>query len=119
MTLNPHFQPPSGDKRDWLSYAPYWSPDPNCPTAKTEPEKCPYVKTDGVTNPDIYNLTSESDTEAMASAVKVLSMAFYLFDEEKYAARAAEVLRMWFLNNQTRFVDFNTTDPVCRVSALV
>src|SRR5688500_222139 len=45
VTLNDHV-PPSGDKRDYLSQAPYWWPDPD------KPDGLPYIRRDGRTNPD-------------------------------------------------------------------
>src|SRR5262245_27147714 len=38
--------PPSGDKHDYLSMAPYWWPDPDKPDGK------PYIRKDGRVNPE-------------------------------------------------------------------
>lgn len=44
--------PPSGDKRDYMSLATYWWPDP------PKPDGLPYIKRDGQTNSDRPNLGS-------------------------------------------------------------
>src|SRR6478672_10362388 len=38
--------PPSGDKHDYFSLSPYWWPDP------AKPDGLPYIRRDGVTNPE-------------------------------------------------------------------
>jgi len=38
--------PPSGDKHDYFSLSPYWWPD------STKPSGLPYIRRDGVTNPE-------------------------------------------------------------------
>src|SRR5688572_20501823 len=39
--------PPSGDKHDYMSLAPYHWPDPN------KPDGLPYIRKDGQTNPEV------------------------------------------------------------------
>ncbi len=85
---------PSGDKHDYISCAPYYWPDPANPTG-------PYIRRDGeknvaVTTPDKNNMGT------MANSVISLSLAYNLTSEEKYAAKAVENLRIWFLNPQTK-----------------
>src|SRR5262245_22084518 len=43
--------PPSGDKHDYMSQAPYWWPDPSKPDGR------PYIRKDGQRNPEINALT--------------------------------------------------------------
>ena len=43
--------PPSGDKHDYMSQAPYWWPDP------TKPDGSPYIRKDGERNPEIDKIT--------------------------------------------------------------
>src|SRR5512142_174353 len=38
--------PPSGDKHDYLSFGPYWWPDPK------KPNGLPYIRRDGEVNPE-------------------------------------------------------------------
>jgi hypothetical protein len=87
--------PPSGDKHDYMSLSPYWWPDPSKPDGK------PYIRKDGQFNPerDKYDLPR---MEAMADAVGELSLGYYFTGDEKYAAKAAELMRGWFFDPATR-----------------
>lgn len=90
--------PPSGDKHDYASYARYWWPDPD------SPEGLPYIRRDGETNPDSQS-PAESDRfhmDKMVFGVETLGLAYYLTGEERYAEKAALLLRTWFLNPETR-----------------
>jgi len=89
------FTPPSGDKRDYMSVGPYWWPNPD-----TE-DGLPYIRRDGETNPERHEYDNRTMSQ-MANAVRSLALAWYFADEEKYAARAAHVLRVWFLDEKTR-----------------
>ena len=85
---------PSGDKHDYISCAPYYWPDPANPTG-------PYIRRDGESNkavltPDKKNLGS------LIYGVVQLSLAYKLSSDEKYAAKAVDNLRIWFLNPATR-----------------
>jgi hypothetical protein len=89
--------PPSGDKHDYISMGPYWWPDPAKPNGE------PYVRRDGEFNPErSTNAFDVSDLDAMSSAVEALSLAYYLTDDPRYATKAAELLRVWFLDPATR-----------------
>ncbi|MCH6256436.1 alginate lyase family protein [Puniceicoccaceae bacterium K14] len=87
--------PPSGDRQDYLSLAPYWWPNPDTI------DGFPYVWRDGVENPR----RNESDIgrmETMIYSVCSLSVAYYFTGNETYAKNAAERLRVWFLDQRTR-----------------
>ena len=89
------YTPPSGDKHDYMSLSPYWWPDPSKPDGK------PYVRKDGEINPERAQYDLEP-MEKTANAVGALSLAYYFTDDEKYATKAAELLRHWFINPATR-----------------
>jgi len=85
---------PSGDKHDYFSCAPYWWPDPTNPTG-------PYIRKDGVTNRGVTT-SDKKNLGTLTNGIIRLSLAYYLTSEEKYATKAVENLRVWFLNPDTR-----------------
>jgi hypothetical protein len=88
--------PPSGDKHDYLSQAPYFWPD------RTKKDGLPYVRRDGQINPESVDGTDRPALNAMASSVQTLALAYYLTGEERYAEHAARLVRVWFLDPATR-----------------
>jgi hypothetical protein len=88
--------PPSGDKHDYLSQAPYFWPDP------TKPGGLPYIRRDGERNPELLKITDHTALDQMEAAVRTLALAYYFKDNEEYAAKAAQLLRAWFLDPATR-----------------
>jgi PelA/Pel-15E family pectate lyase len=88
--------PPSGDKRDYLSFAPYWWPDPS------KPDGLPYIQRDGQFNMELRRDSDVLRWYAMTDAVETLAQAWYFTDRPEYAQRAAHLLRVWFLNDSTR-----------------
>ena len=88
--------PPSGDKRDYMSQAPYFWPDPKTQTGR------PYIRRDGERNPEIDKIDNHRVLDQMYAAVETLSLAYFFTHEEKYAAKATELLRTFFLKTDTR-----------------
>ncbi len=86
--------PPSGDIHDYMSLGPYWWPD------TTKPDGLPYIRRDGVVNPERY-LYDNVALKSLDTAVTSLSLAYFFSDEEKYAQHAAHLIRVWFLNEET------------------
>ena len=64
--------PPSGDKHDYMTQAPYWWPDPK------KPDGLPYIRRDGERNPELDRLPDHTAMDRMASAVTTLALAAYL-----------------------------------------
>ncbi|MCD8080255.1 MAG: alginate lyase family protein [Bacteroides sp.] len=87
--------PASGNKHDYMSQARYYWPDPSQPDGK------PYVERDGVSNPELEKLDRVRLGQT-ADRVITLSLAWYFSGDEKYAQKATELLRVWFLNKDTR-----------------
>lgn len=85
----------SGDKHDYLSQGRYFWPDP------TKKDGLPYIRKDGESNPEIYKLDRRPLANA-CSRVSTLALAYYFSQDEKYAEKAVEQIRVWFLNKDTR-----------------
>ncbi|RZQ61050.1 alginate lyase [Amycolatopsis suaedae] len=92
--------PPSGDKHDYLSLAPYWWPSQ--PSTPDNPRGCPYVQRDGVRNPAADAIPDKAERLAAFGAIYRLSLAWYYTRDPAYARHAALVLRTWFLDAATR-----------------
>ncbi len=88
--------PPSGDKHDYMSQAPYFWPDPKSQNG------LPYIRRDGERNPEINKISDHSTMDNMVAAVETLALAYYFKGDEAYAAKAAQLLRAWFLDAATR-----------------
>ena len=88
--------PPSGDKHDYMSQAPYFWPDPN------RPNGLPYIRRDGERNPEIDKITDHRVLDQIESAVETLALAYHSTRNEEYAAKAAALLRVFFLDPATR-----------------
>lgn len=99
--------PPSGDKHDYLSQGRYWWPNP-----KTA-DGLPFIRKDGVVNPEIEDF-DRGALGWMARSIKNLSLAYYFTSDEKYASKAVENLRIWFINKETKMnpnMNFGQTIP--------
>jgi len=94
--MDKSFTPVSGNKHDYMSQAPYFWYD------STKPTGLPYMRKDGVRNPEIYKITDRTYLGRLENASRTLSLAWYLTGEEKYAEKAATLLRTWFLDEVTK-----------------
>ncbi|HEX6426161.1 MAG TPA: alginate lyase family protein [Niastella sp.] len=90
------FTPVSGDKHDYMSQAPYFWYD------STKPNGLPYMRKDGVRNPEINKITDHRLCNELDNACRTLALAWYCTGEEKYAAKATSLLRYWFLDDATK-----------------
>ena len=88
--------PPSGDKHDYMSLAPYWWPD------KTKSDGLPYVRRDGVVNPEVKNYPDKEAIVALTKSVYVLSLTYFITGEERFAKHAVKLLQVWFVDGSTR-----------------
>ncbi len=94
--MDKSFTPVSGNKHDYMSQAPYFWYD------STKPNGLPYMRKDGQRNPEIYKITDRTYLGRLDDACRVLSLAWYLTGEEKYADKAGTLLRTWFIDEATK-----------------
>ena len=87
--------PPSGDKHDYMSQAPYWWPDPSKPDGR------PYIRRDGERNPEIGGITDHANFDRVMASVSTLGLAYRVTRRDEYATHAARLLRAWFLDPAT------------------
>ena len=90
-------RPVSGDPHDYYSLGTYWWPNPR------RPNGLPYIRRDGHTNPQCQN--NDTDTTRiirMCERSLTLGLAWYFTGHRKYALAAAEQIKCWFLDEQTR-----------------
>jgi hypothetical protein len=100
--------PPGGDRHDYMSMGKYWWPD------STKPGGLPYVRRDGVVNPEVAKITDNEYLSRVIKSVATLSLAYYYTGNESYAAHAALLARGWFLDPATKMnpnLDFAQSVP--------
>lgn len=88
--------PPSGSKHDFYSQAPYYWPNPNTDNG------LPYIHKDGRGNPEISKFKDNAYLNQTARDVKALGLAYFKTDDIKYANKAAELTKVFLLNEDTK-----------------
>lgn len=88
--------PPSGDKHDYMSLAPYHWPNPDTK------DGLPYIRKDGQTNPEVKEYKDKEYMPKLCGDAHTLALAYYFSGEKKYADHAALLIRTWFLDTATR-----------------
>jgi len=88
--------PPSGDRHDYMSLAPYHWPDP------AKADGLPYIRKDGQTNPEVKEYKDKEYLPQLCGDVYTLALAYYFSGEKVYAEHAAKLVRVWFLDTATR-----------------
>ena len=84
----------AGGLHDFFSEADYWWPDPKNPTG-------PYIQRDGMSNPDNF-VEHRRALMRLSVQVPALVAAWKLTKDRRYAAKSADHLRAWFIDERTR-----------------
>jgi hypothetical protein len=84
-----------GGTNDFYSNADYFWPDP------AKPDGLPYINRDGQSNPGNFN-AHRVLIRKLGDAVAALGAAYELTGEARYTAKAAQLLRVFFLDPSTR-----------------
>ncbi|HEX4793339.1 MAG TPA: alginate lyase family protein [Humisphaera sp.] len=88
--------PPGVDRHDYVSYAPYFWPNPDTK------DGLPYVRHDGKRNHDKVNEGDAPRFEKMMGTVATLALAYELSGREEFAEHASTIVRVWFIDPATR-----------------
>ncbi len=94
--MDKELTPASGDKHDYYTFGPYWWPDPS------KPNGLPYIRRDGQSNRAANEKTDKATAGKMAEQLETLALAYWFTGQERFAEKAAEVARVWFLAPATR-----------------
>ncbi len=87
---------PSGDFKDYVSLSRYFWPNPN-----TE-DGLPYIRKDGRSNPELNGENFDRRrSQHMTNDVRALALAAYFTGEQKYAEKAQQFVKTWFLDEAT------------------
>lgn len=84
----------AGGKHDFFSEGDYWWPDPNNPDG-------PYIQKDGMTNPDNFVAHRKAMVRLSIQSAS-LTAAYKITHDKKYALKAIEHFKAWFVNDATR-----------------
>lgn len=95
VTFDKKLPSPSGDPRDFTSCGPYWWPDP------ARPDGMPYIRRDGQFNPDFPSY-DQTKISRVGRWITVGALLWHFDRDEKAAAKAAELIRVFFLDEATR-----------------
>jgi alpha-galactosidase len=96
-----------GGPNDFYSNGDYWWPDP------AKPDGLPYIQHDGQSNPDNF-VAHRRCIAQLRDGVAALGAAYIITHEDRYAAKAADLLRVFFLDPATRMnprLDFAQAIP--------
>ncbi len=87
---------PSGDLKDYVSLSRYFWPNPDTK------DGLPYIRKDGRSNPELNGVNYDRRrSQRMTNAVRDLALAAYFSGDQKYADKAMQFVRTWFIDKET------------------
>lgn len=86
----------SGDKHDFISVSKYCWPNPNTP------DGMPWIYIDGVINEENFSKDDAVRQDKMCNNVTKLCIAYFFSQDKRYAEKAMELARVWFIDPATR-----------------
>ena len=88
--------PLGGTRHDYLSISAYWWPDPHNPQGR-------WIRRDGEINPASKNNQSDGvRLAAFTARLQSLTLAWYFSGQPRYAQKALELMRHWFIEPESR-----------------
>ena len=95
--VNKTQMPPSGDKHDYLSLAPYFWAD------STKSDGLPWKSRDGEVNPlSRGSNTDQTRISDLWDALDALTYGYYFSGDVKYTNKAKELMNVWFIDPKTK-----------------
>lgn len=94
--MDKQLAPPSGNKHDYMSQAPYFWYDSSKPNGR------PYMRRDGERNPEIYKITDHRELGELGGRLQTLALAWKLSGDNRYSEKAAALLHHWFLDEDSK-----------------
>ncbi|CAE6466713.1 unnamed protein product [Rhizoctonia solani] len=99
--------PPTGDKHDFMSLRPYFWPD--CSNVGNDTEltneqiytTCPYVRRDGVFNPDVRMVNDTGAFQAMSDSVFYNALAWSFTKDPAFSRNIVKAVYTWFISPET------------------
>lgn len=94
--MNKQQNPPSGDKHDYMSQAPYWWADPS------KPNGLPYIRRDGERNPELNKITDKDEISSLIDDAELTALAYFFTQRDEFAEHSAKLIRTWFIAENTK-----------------
>jgi len=89
--------PASNNKNDYFTVGPYWWPDPK------KKNGLPWIRRDGDVNQAVRGENSDHrQIYGLINTIDSLALAYYFSDNPKYAKRAEKLLRVFFIDEDTK-----------------
>jgi hypothetical protein len=96
ITLNRSYIKEITGIHNYTSLATYYHPDPNSQGG------FPYIRKDGIVNRSVSKYSDSVYLHKLVLSTKLLSILYYVTKAEEYASRAINMIRGFFINEQTK-----------------